>query len=155
MGLLVDSLLPIDPGSYSWLGQEATLTKSFLVSAEAGSYAWSGSPADLDLGMPAGSASYAWTGQDATLSVTSGATIVADSGSFAWAGSQVDFYTDHVTQADAGSFSWTVQDVTLQSAAVEEPGFIGSRTIDTSTDDWFIDMVYDEELENKSKPEIL
>ena len=152
--LLTNQVLIVEPTSYAWSGQDATLTKSFVVVAEAGSYAWSGQSIDLDLTMPASSGSYSWTGQDVTLSVISGTILTAEPGSYSWSGSAVDFYVDYSIAANSASYSWSGQDVSLSSTTSQNQA-VGSRTIDPSTDDWFIDMVYDEYWNNTSKTEIL
>lgn len=103
-------------GSFSYTGQDATLTPARNLNAEVGSFAYTGQDATLtktaapkELNAEAGSFSY--SGQDATLNRTY--SFNAEAGSFSYTGQDATLNRTYSFNAEAGSFSYTGEDATL------------------------------------------
>lgn len=105
-----------EAGSFSYIGQDATLTSAKNINAEAGAFSYVGQDAELIyvqaakvLDAEAGSFSYA--GQDATLNRTY--SFNAEAGAFSYTGQDASFAQGFAVSADAGTFSYIGQDAAL------------------------------------------
>lgn len=117
-GLLKNSLISADFGSFTETGQEVTLTYTpgsslYFLAVDSGAFSESGQPVDLlrNALVPIGSGAFVETGQDVGL--LRGMMVSAVSGSFSESGQTADLLKNSVMGINAGSFAESGQAVSL------------------------------------------
>lgn len=103
-------------GTFTYTGQDATVTATRSLSAEAGSFTYTGQTAELTVARSfnAEAGAFTYTGQNAEFARTY--SFNAESGTFNYTGEPASLTATRSVNAEAGSFSYTGQNATLTAA---------------------------------------
>lgn len=114
--LSVGRVIDAEAGSFSYTGQDAELIKTAApkeINAEAGTFTYTGEDATLSraYNINAEAGSFSYLGQDATLNRSY--SFDAEAGTFSYTGQNAELLRSYSVNAEAGTFSYLGQDANL------------------------------------------